>query len=79
MPRDVDDILAEIESEGDTSEAISFDSVLKVIDKEVEDMVEEIPSIVTLLKLVHKQGFWRGVNFGREFMTRILEDEEREI
>jgi hypothetical protein len=28
-----------------------------------------------LLRTVHKQGFWRGVDFGRKMVMGILEEE----
>jgi len=78
MPRSVDEIAAELEGEGDISESISFDSVIKAIeedDEEVKDLLAELPALAMLLRTVHKQGFWRGVDFGRMMVMKILEEE----
>jgi hypothetical protein len=48
MARSVDEIAAEVEGEGDISESISFDSVIKAIedeDEEVKDLMEELPAL----------------------------------
>ena len=78
MARSVDEIAAEVEGEGDISESISFDSVIKAIeeeDPEVKELMEELPALAMLLRTVHKQGFWRGVDFGRKMVMGILEEE----
>jgi hypothetical protein len=74
------DIISELEMDGDTSEAIGFETLLKVLDVEDEDIketLEEMPSLPKLLRQVHKAGFWHGAEFGRKVFLEIMEDERK--
>lgn len=76
--RSPDEISEMIEGEGDNIEAVSFESVIKAIeddDSEAQELMEEIPTIVTLLKAVHKHGFWRGVLFGKHIVSRLIDED----
>ena len=74
------DIISELEMDGDTSEAIGFETLLKLLDIEDEDIketLEEMPSLPKLLRQVHKAGFWHGAEFGRKVFLEIMEDERK--
>ena len=73
-------IINELEMDGDTSEAIGFETLLKLLDIEDEDIketLEEMPSLPKLLRQVHKAGFWHGAEFGRKVFLEIMEDERK--
>ena len=74
------DIISELEMDGDTSEAIGFETLLKLLDIEDEDIketLEEMPSLPKLLRQVYKAGFWHGAEFGRKVFLEIMEDERK--
>jgi hypothetical protein len=77
---DFKDILTELQIDGESSEAISFETIIKMIDEQDPDskeMFDEMPVIVKLMKSVHKQGFWQGAEFGRMLFMKIVENEEK--
>ena len=77
---DFKDILTELQVDGEASEAISFETIINMIDKEDPDareMFDDMPVIVKLMKSVHKQGFWQGAEFGRMLFMKIVENEEK--
>jgi|TARA_R110002110_G_scaffold98990_1_gene253197 hypothetical protein len=79
-PMTLKDIISELEMDGDTSEAIGFETLLKLLDIEDEDIketLEEMPSLPKLLRQVHKAGFWHGAEFGRKVFLEIMEDERK--
>lgn len=80
MPMDLKDIIAELEMDGESKEALSFDTVIKLISDEDEDVIEtmtEMPSLPKLLRQVHKAGFWHGAEFGRQVFLEIMENEKK--
>lgn len=77
---DLKDIIAELEMDGESKEALSFDTVIKLISDEDEDVIEtmtEMPSLPKLLRQVHKAGFWHGAEFGRQVFLEIMENEKK--
>jgi len=67
--------------EGKISESISFETIIDLIskeDKNAKDLIAEVPTLIMLLRTIHKQGFWRGVAYGdaRESSLPIKDDEE---
>jgi hypothetical protein len=69
-----------IEMDGESKEALSFDTVIKLISDEDEDVIEtmtEMPSLPKLLRQVHKAGFWHGAEFGRQVFLEIMENEKK--
>lgn len=80
MPMDLNDIIKELEMDGESKEALSFDTVIKMISDEDEDVIEtmtEMPSLPKLLRQVHKAGFWHGAEFGRQVFLEIMENEKK--
>ena len=78
-PRKIKDLLAKIEADGESAEATSFVSVIKTIeddDPNAKELMADLPSLVALLKLVHKQGFWYGADFGKKTFIEIDESED---
>jgi len=77
---DIRDIMIELEMDGEASEAISFESVIKLIDEKEpcsRELFEDMPSLAKLMRSVHKQGFWKGVEFGRLMFMKIVENDEK--
>ena len=73
-------IIAELEMDGDTAEVMAFETILKVLegeDDEIFDTIHEMPSLPKLLRQVHKAGFWHGAEFGRKVFLEIMEDERK--
>lgn len=82
MAREVKDLIKDIEAEGDTTESISFESVIKTIeddDPNACELMAELPALVPLLKHVHKHAFWRGADFGRTTFLKLADDDEEYI
>lgn len=80
MPMDLKDIIAELEMDGESKEVLSFETVLKIISDQDEDVIEtmtEMPSLPKLLRQVHKAGFWHGAEFGRQVFLEIMENEKK--
>jgi hypothetical protein len=83
MTKTHDDFMAETEGCGDNIESMHFSNLLKIIDDDDPDfkeLVKEVPSVPTLLRAVHKAGFWAGTNYGKEVYlkadnTEFLEEE----
>lgn len=80
MPMDLKDIVKELEMDGESKEVLSFETILKMIADEDEDVIEtmsEMPSLPKLLRQVHKAGFWHGAEFGRQVFLEIMENEKK--
>jgi hypothetical protein len=79
-PMTLKDIIKELEMDGEANEALSFETVLKVLDDgelDAMEAVEDMPSLPKLLRQVHKAGFWHGAEFGRHIFLNIMEDERK--
>jgi len=77
---DIRDIIKELEMDGDANEALGFENVLLILNKEdpdILDVMKDMPSLPKLLRTVHKQGFWHGAEFGRNIFLNIIEDERK--
>jgi len=77
---DFDDILKELEMDGEGSEAVSFQTIIDLIDAKEEDakeLFEDMPALAKLMRSIHKQGFWRGAEFGRMMFMKTMENEEK--
>ncbi len=80
--RELKEFLKDLETEGDTTEAISFESVIKTIendDKEALEVMREMPVIVALMRHIHKHAFWRGADFGRTTFLKLADDDTEYI
>lgn len=80
--RDLEEFLRDIESQGDSTEAISFESVIKTIecdDKEALELMKDMPVMVALMRNIHKHAFWRGADFGRKVFLRLADDDTEYI
>ena len=80
MPMDLKDIVKELEMDGESKEALSFDTVIKIISDEDEDIIEtmsDMPALPKLLRQVHKAGFWHGAEFGRQIFLEIMENDRK--
>ena len=79
-PMTLKDIIKELEMDGEANEALSFETILKVMEAEdinTMEAIEEMPSLPKLLRQVHKAGFWHGAAFGRHIFLNIMEDERK--
>ena len=79
-PMTLKGIIAELDMNGDAAEAIGFETVLKILegeDDEIFDIIADMPSLPKLLRQVHKAGFWHGAEFGRKVFLEIMEDERK--
>ncbi len=77
---DFDDLMKELEMDGEGSEAISFESIIGLIDEkepESKELFEDMPALAKLMRSIHKQGYWQGVEFGRQMFLKIIENEEK--
>lgn len=75
-------IIAELEMDGDASESMAFETLLKILegeDEEIFDTISDMPSLPKLLRQVHKAGFWHGAEFGRKVFLEIMEDERKSV
>lgn len=75
-------IIAELEMDGDASEVMAFETLLKILegeDEEIFDTISDMPSLPKLLRQVHKAGFWHGAEFGRKVFLEIMEDERKSV
>ena len=73
-------IIDELEMDGDGAENIGFETILKILEAEDDQMyetLEDMPSLPKLLRQVHKAGFWHGAEFGRKVFLEIMEDERK--
>lgn len=80
MPMDLKDIVKELEMDGESKEVLSFDTVIKIISDEDEDIIEtmsDMPALPKLLRQVHKAGFWHGAEFGRQIFLEIMENDRK--
>ena len=80
MPMDLKDIVKELEMDGESKEVLSFDTVIKIISDEDEDIIEimtDMPALPKLLRQVHKAGFWHGAEFGRQVFLEIMENDRK--
>jgi len=79
MPRDICNLTNEIEEEGNIKEAISFNSIIRLMeaeDPEIAETIKALPALPALLRSVHKHAYWAGADFGRLTFLKIAEDEE---
>ena len=79
-PMTLKGIIAELEMDGDGAENIGFETILKILEAEDDQMyeiLEDMPSLPKLLRQVHKAGFWHGAEFGRKVFLEIMEDERK--
>ena len=77
---DLKDIVKELEMDGESKEVLSFDTVIKIISDEDEDIIEtmsDMPALPKLLRHVHKAGFWHGAEFGRQVFLEIMENDRK--
>ena len=68
MKKKLSEFIKAVEFDGDSKEALSFISLIKVIekeDKDFRDLIKEVPSIPAFLRAAHKAGFWSGTNYGK--------------
>jgi hypothetical protein len=76
--RKAKDLEKEIVAEGESIEAISFESVIKTIENEDDtafELMKDLPSLPALLRQVHKHAFWRGADFGRLWFLKLADDD----
>jgi len=79
MSRDIENLTNEIEEEGNIKEAISFNSIISLLESEDPDIMETmkaLPALPALLRQIHKHSYWAGADFGRLTFLKIAEDEE---
>tara|TARA_B110001454_G_C12580996_1_gene376107 strand:+ start:136 stop:423 length:288 start_codon:yes stop_codon:yes gene_type:complete len=79
-PMTLKGIISELEMDGDGAESIGFETILKILEDEDDQMyetLEDMPSLPKLLRQVHKAGFWHGAEFGRKVFLEIMEDERK--
>tara|TARA_R110002051_G_scaffold72371_1_gene130774 strand:+ start:935 stop:1222 length:288 start_codon:yes stop_codon:yes gene_type:complete len=79
-PMTLKGIIDELEMDGDGAENIGFETILKILEAEDDQMyetLEDMPSLPKLLRQVHKAGFWHGAEFGRKVFLEIMEDERK--
>jgi hypothetical protein len=79
MSRDIENLTNEIEEEGNIKEAISFNSIISLLESEDPDIMETmkaLPALPALLRQIHKHAYWAGADFGRLTFLKIAEDEE---
>jgi hypothetical protein len=79
-PMTLKGIISELEMDGDGAENIGFETILKILEDEDDQMyetLEDMPSLPKLLRQVHKAGFWHGAEFGRKVFLEIMEDERK--
>ncbi len=72
-------VIRGIEEDGTISESISFESLIKSIesdDPDVRELMHDLPSIIALMRQVHKHAWWNGAEFGRLVFVKIDEDEQ---
>ena len=80
--RELKEFLKDIEAEGDNTESVSFESVIKTIehdDKDALEVMKDLPVVVALLRHIHKHAFWRGADFGRTTFLKLAEDDTEYI
>lgn len=71
-------VMKGIEEDGVISEAISFETLMKTIEKDepdYKDLMEELPPLVSLMRQVHKHAWWNGAEFGRLVFVKLDEAE----
>jgi|10_taG_2_1085330.scaffolds.fasta_scaffold00714_1 hypothetical protein len=75
----IEDVTNEIEEEGNIKEALSFNIIIKVLESEAQDIakvLEDLPSLPKLLRQVHKHAYWSGMDFGRQIIASLSEDDD---
>jgi len=72
-------VIRGIDEDGVISESISFESLLKSIendDDNVKELMHDLPAVVTLMRQIHKHAWWNGAEFGRLVFVKMDEDEQ---